>query len=136
VGAVGAFVPPFRFAGEGWGASLFSGSVALCSLALALFLLGGNLQCSFTPKCNAPRRTTRRGSFRPATWRFVGLMAAGESLCPDLPVSSVLPPPFFAPFQSLVINAYAFFCGYGFFYVWLTYRSAVRRATILLIQPC
>jgi protein-S-isoprenylcysteine O-methyltransferase Ste14 len=69
-----------------------------------------------------------RGSFWPAVWRFFGLwliVSLFALVYRSHPYYRTL---FFSPFQTVVTNGYAYFCGYGFFYVWATYcwRRRVR----------
>jgi protein-S-isoprenylcysteine O-methyltransferase Ste14 len=64
----------------------------------------------------------RPGSWQAAAWRFIGLWLIVSLFALVYRLHPYYHRPFFAPFQSLVVNAYVFFCGYGFFYVWLTYR--------------
>lgn len=73
---------------------------------------------------NAPAspQTGHRASFRPAVWRFVGLWLLVSLFVAVYRVHPYYQGPFFAAFQPVVTNGYIFFCGYGFVYVWLTYR--------------
>jgi len=64
----------------------------------------------------------RSGSLQVAAWRFIGLWLIVSLFALLYRLHPYYHRPFFAPFQALVSNAYVFFCGYGFFYVWLTYR--------------
>lgn len=67
-------------------------------------------------------RIVPRSPFRAAAWRFAGLWLLISLFALIYRVHPYYRGPFFAPFQPAVTNGYVFFCGYGFFYVWLTYR--------------
>lgn len=63
-----------------------------------------------------------RRPFRAAIWRFVGLWLLISLFAFLYRVHPYYRGPFFAALQPVVTNGYVFFCGYGFWYVWLTYR--------------
>jgi protein-S-isoprenylcysteine O-methyltransferase Ste14 len=65
---------------------------------------------------------SRHGLFWPAVWRFLGLWLIVSLFALIYRFHPYYQGPFFAVFQPVVTNGYVFFCGYGFFYVWLTYR--------------
>jgi len=62
---------PFRFAGEGWGASLFSG-VLPYALSPSLFLLGREPSVFLHPKVQRTAEPPVAAHSDRATWRFVG----------------------------------------------------------------
>jgi hypothetical protein len=64
----------------------------------------------------------RLGSVWPAVWRFVGLWLIISLFAGIYRFHPYYRGPFFEALQPVVTNGYVFFCGYGFFYVWLTYR--------------
>ncbi len=66
-------------------------------------------------------RVRSRGLW-PAFWRFVGLWLIVSLFAALYTFHPYYRGPFFAALRPVVTNGYVFFCGYGFFYVWLTYR--------------
>jgi hypothetical protein len=65
-------------------------------------------------------RVRSRGLW-PAFWRFVGLWLIVSLFAALYTFHPYYQGPFFAALRPVVTNGYVFFCGYGFFYVWLTY---------------
>jgi len=56
----------------------------------------------------------RPGSWQVAAWRFIGLWLIVSLFALVYRLHPYYHRPYFVPFQSLVVNAYVFFCGYGF----------------------
>lgn len=78
---------------------------------------------AFRQESPSSRPVNVRGrSFRAAVWRFAGLWLLVSLFAGVYSLHPYYQGPFFAAFHPVVTNGYVFFCGYGFFYVWLTYR--------------